>query len=103
MPPVSVANSVFLCKRCYTMRINMYEGYMMSKRAMKRLNLTMPHELCDRWDNVSKKLGLSKSAMLREMLESVLPSLEQDDINGMVSMLLSANGEVLKDLSRVIK
>lgn len=70
---------------------------------MKRLNLTIPHELHDRWDKVAKKIGVSKSSMLRDMLESSLPTLEQDSVSSMVKMLLNSNGDVLKELSEVIR
>lgn len=70
---------------------------------MKRLNMTISHELYDRWDKVSKKIGVSKSAMLRDMLDTILPILEEKEVSSMVKMLLSTNGDVLKDLSKIIK
>jgi len=72
-------------------------------KRMKRLNMTISHELYDRWDKVSKKIGVSKSAMLRDMLDTILPILEEKEVSSMVKMLLSTNGDVLKDLSKIIK
>jgi metal-responsive CopG/Arc/MetJ family transcriptional regulator len=72
-------------------------------KRMKRLNMTISHELHDRWDKVSKKIGVSKSAMLRDMLDTILPILEEKEVSSMVKMLLSTNGDVLKDLSKIIK
>ncbi len=69
----------------------------------KRVNLTMPYELHDRWEQVANKMGTTKSAMLRDMLEQVLPTLEYNDVNSMFKSMLSLNGDVLKQLSEAIE
>jgi len=46
--------------------------------ARKRINLTIPEDLDKRWSRVSKKHGLTKSGMLAEWLDSILPILEQE-------------------------
>jgi len=75
----------------------------MKKEQMARINLTMPKELIERWEAVADKIGMTRSAMLREMLEDILPPLEQDDVKSMLRMFMSRNGDVLKEMSGVIK
>jgi len=72
-------------------------------RLRKRVNITLPPELNDRWNIVAKKHHLKKSQMIEEFLEMVLPALESDDANTMIKIALSANAESLKDISEVIK
>lgn len=44
----------------------------------KRISLTVPEELNDQWARVAKKHGLTKSGMVEEWLQSVLPILDQE-------------------------
>jgi len=69
----------------------------------RRVNLTMPHDLHDRWEKVANKMGTTKSAMLRDMLEQILPTLEYNDVNSMFKSMLALNGDVLKQLSEAIE
>jgi hypothetical protein len=46
--------------------------------ARKRINLTIPAELNERWAKVAKKHGLTKSGMVEEWLNNILPILEQE-------------------------
>jgi hypothetical protein len=46
--------------------------------ARKRINLTIPEELNERWAKVAKRHGLTKSGMVEEWLNNILPILEQE-------------------------
>jgi len=46
--------------------------------ARKRINLTIPEGLNERWAKVAKRHGLTKSGMVEEWLNSILPILEQE-------------------------
>jgi hypothetical protein len=46
--------------------------------ARKRINLTVPEELDKRWARVAKKHGLTKSGMVAEWLDNILPILEEE-------------------------
>ncbi len=46
--------------------------------AQKRVNLSINEELNEVWNRVAKKHGLTKSGMVEEWLENVLPILDQE-------------------------
>ena len=47
--------------------------------ARKRINLTIPEDLNDQWAKIAKKHGLTKSGMVEEWLNNILPILEQEE------------------------
>jgi len=46
--------------------------------ARKRINLTIPEELNEQWARVAKKHGLTKSGMVEEWLQNILPILDEE-------------------------
>jgi len=72
-------------------------------RLRKRVNITLPPELNERWNVVAKKHHLKKSQMIEEFLEMVLPALESDDASTMIKVALSASAKGLDDISKLLK
>jgi len=46
--------------------------------AQKRVNISINEDLNEVWSRVAKKHGLTKSGMVEEWLENVLPILDQE-------------------------
>jgi len=46
--------------------------------ARKRINLTIDEDINARWAKVAKKHGLTKSGMVDEWLENILPILDEE-------------------------
>jgi len=76
---------------------------MAEKRLRKRVNITLPPSLNERWNLVAKKHHMKKSQMVEEFLEMVLPVLEADSTSSMIKSALNASSESLKDIAKVIK
>jgi len=72
-------------------------------RLKKRVNITLPPELNDRWGAVAKKHHLKKSQMVEEFLEMVLPALESDNATTMIKTALKANADSLANISEILK
>lgn len=45
----------------------------------KRINLTIPEDLNNQWARVAKKHGLTKSGMVEEWLNTILPFLDEEE------------------------
>jgi hypothetical protein len=71
---------------------------MSEKRLRKRVNITLPPLLNERWNLVAKKHHIKKSQMVEEFLEMVLPVLEADSSGGVVKNALKNNFGNLKDI-----
>lgn len=69
----------------------------------KRVMIYMDEDLDNRWKLVSKKIKMSKSSMLESMLEGMLPTLEKDNANDMVSSMLNQLGDTFKDAGDLIQ
>ena len=54
----------------------------------KKVTITVAESLNDRWGKVAKKHNLSKSGMIEEYLETILPILEQESANRMMAKAL---------------
>jgi antitoxin component of RelBE/YafQ-DinJ toxin-antitoxin module len=52
--------------------------------AQKRIGLSIDEDLNERWGKVAKKLQMTKSGMVEEFLEEVLPILEEESPNRIV-------------------
>jgi hypothetical protein len=63
------------------------------KPIKKRINISIDPELDERWIRVAKKLKLSKSGMVQEFLEEVLPILEQEKPNLILKSALKKTAE----------
>jgi len=76
---------------------------MKERRLRKRVNITLPPELNERWNLVAKKHHLKKSQMIEEFLEMVLPALESDSASSMIKNALNSSSDALKDIANAIK
>jgi metal-responsive CopG/Arc/MetJ family transcriptional regulator len=63
----------------------------------KKVLITIDEDLFDRWDSVAKKIKMSKSGMVQEMLESAIPVFEKDG-KSMFGYVLEKYGEGLLDV-----
>ena len=54
----------------------------------KVISISIPEELNERWNAVAKKLKVTKSSMIDEYLEQILPILEQKNENKMLRMAM---------------
>jgi len=66
----------------------------------KRVNITIDNDLNERWNKVAKRHGLKKSQMIQELLELVIPSLEQDDARTMIKNALIQNAKNLEEIGK---
>lgn len=66
--------------------------------AQKRVTLSIDSELNDRWANVAKRLKMTKSGMVKEYLEHILPILEKQEPK---DVLASAFRELGSSISEV--
>jgi hypothetical protein len=69
----------------------------MSEVVKKSLTLKLPKTQIEEWDVVCKKLGLSKTQMVSQLLDDILP-LFRDEKN-MLSSTLSRLGKSISDIS----
>ena len=56
----------------------------------KRISLTIPEDLNSQWARVAKKHGLTKSGMVEEWLENVLPILDQEQPKKVLQQAMKA-------------
>ena len=68
----------------------------------KRVNITIDKDLNDRWNKVAKRHGLKKSQMIQELLEMIIPTLEEKDAKSMIKNALIQNAKSMEELGRAI-
>ena len=66
------------------------KGYEM---AQKRIGLSIDEQLNERWTKVAKKLKMTKSGMVEEMIENILPILEKEKPNEVMKAVLKKSAE----------
>jgi len=66
----------------------------MSKR---QVLIRIDEELNDRWGKVAKKLKMSKSGMVQDFLEQVIPILEKEEPKDILGIAFKQLGEVMHD------
>jgi hypothetical protein len=66
--------------------------------AKKQVLIRIDEDLNKRWALVSKKIKMSKTAMIESMLENSLPILEQDNPTDMVSSMFQEMGKTFQDV-----
>lgn len=71
-----------------------YKGLIM---AFKRVTISIDDTLNDRWTKVAKRLDMTKSGMVVDFLEQVIPILEKEKPKDMIG---SALKEVAKSLDQ---
>jgi len=59
----------------------------------KRVTITLPVDLNERWGNVAKRLKMSKSGMVKDFLEEVIPILEQEKPKDIMKMALKKTSQ----------
>lgn len=75
----------------------------MDKNRLKiRVNITLPPDLNTRWNAVAKKHHLKKSAMVEEILEMLLPTLEKEDAQTMIKHALKVNADAMVKISDLL-
>lgn len=77
-----------------------YKGLILDKnRKKERVTITLPPDLNARWNAVAKKHLLKKSSMVEELLEMILPTLEEDNAQTMIKNALKLNASAMEKLS----
>ena len=61
--------------------------------AQKRIGLSIDEQLNERWTKVAKKLKMTKSGMVEEMISSILPILEKEKPNEVMKAVLKKSAE----------
>ena len=61
--------------------------------AQKRIGLSIDEQLNERWAKVAKKLKMTKSGMIEEMLLNTLPILEKEKPNEIMKAVLKKSAE----------
>ena len=67
-----------------------------------RVNLNLDEELNRRWNDVSKRIKMSKSAMLTEYLEQVLPILEKEEPRDILGSAFRQLAKSMNEIGEVI-
>ncbi len=75
----------------------------MEKRRKKRINITIDPEINERWNQLAKKYGWTKSAMVEDWLRTVLPIMEQEDPRQIIKGYQSFVDEVGKEIEKIGK
>jgi hypothetical protein len=61
--------------------------------AQKRVTISIDSQINDRWTHVSKRHKITKSGMVEEYLEQILPILEAETPNKMVAKAMKEMGK----------
>ena len=69
----------------------------------KKVTITIDENLNFRWGKVSKKIKLSKSGMVEELLSEIIPILEKDNPRDVMVEALVSLGKGFNDMSDVLK
>jgi len=64
-----------------------------------RVTFTIDEELNEQWNRVSKKLKINKSAMLREMLEEILPALDKEEPREIIRAVINKSLDNQKEIT----
>lgn len=62
----------------------------------KRVTISVDNDINDRWTKVAKRLELTKSGMVQEFLEQVLPILEEKEPNKMMAKAMKEMGQTIE-------
>ena len=65
----------------------------------KNVTLRIKPDIYERWRNVAKRYGWSRSQMLEELLENVLPVLEEQDPKKILSEVARQMGDTMNAMS----
>jgi len=68
----------------------------------KNVTLRIRPNIYERWSKVAKRYGWSRSQMLEEILESVLPVLEEQDPKKLVQEVAKHVGETMQAISKAM-
>jgi len=59
----------------------------------KRINISIDDELNDRWTKVAKRLKVTKSGMVEQLLMEIVPVLEQEEPKDIIKSALQRTAE----------
>ncbi len=69
--------------------------YTKGNKMQKKVTITIDEDINTRWGNVAKKLKMSKSGMVEEFIESILPILEAKTPNKMMAKAMKEMGNTI--------
>lgn len=72
-------------------------------KKMATVSISVSDELKERWDKVSKEYRISKSSMVVDILEKVLPLFEENDTKYILSNALRSIGNDISSLSNLLQ
>lgn len=72
-----------------------YKGYIM---AQKKVTITIDEQLNDRWNEVAKKIKMTKSGMVEDFLKEVVPILEYEEPRDVMKHALDHIGKGVSDM-----
>jgi len=72
-------------------------------KAREKITVTVDKELNEQWNRVAKSYGWTKSRMLDDLLREVLPVLDQNRPEEVLSKGLEKLGKSFSDVSKLIK
>jgi len=65
--------------------------------------ISIDEELNDRWAKVAKKMKMSKSGMIEELLLEIVPVLEHEDPKDIIKYALQATSEQISNTASLFK
>ena len=69
----------------------------------KRVTVSIDEDMNSRWNRVSKKLKISKSLMIQEFLDEVVPILEHEQPRDIMAHAVKHMGKNFNDLGDLIQ
>lgn len=66
--------------------------------AQKRVGISIDIELNERWNKISKKIKMSKSGMVEDFLNEVIPILEHESPRDVMAHALDQIGKGVSDM-----
>ena len=70
--------------------------------AKVRLNFSIDEKIAKRFNEVSKRLKVNKSAVIEEFIEGILPILEQSKKETMLQKILQAQAKSLNETASLL-
>jgi len=68
----------------------------------KQITMRLRPDMIERWNRVAKKYGWTRTQMVEDFLEQVLPILEEDDPRGLFSATARKIGESMLEMGDLI-
>ncbi|MBD3842997.1 MAG: hypothetical protein IE909_14180 [Campylobacterales bacterium] len=71
--------------------------------AYTKVTISLSEEMNNRWNAVSKKLKISKSLMVQEFLDEVIPILEHEAPRDIMAHAMKHMGKSFNDIGELLK